>query len=44
MFVNKLKIPFSEQDAGVDLPSLGCVYVLNRLVNGLEIYLFTYTI
>ena len=34
----KLKKLFSEQVAGVNLLGLRCEYVLNRLINGLDIY------
>ena len=43
-YKNNRKNWFSELDAGVNLPGLGCVEALNRLVNGLDISPFTYTI
>ena len=40
----KLKTPFFNGDPDVNLPGLGCVFVSNRLINGLGIYPFTYMI
>ena len=39
-----LKNPFYERENGDNFPGLRCVYVLNRLINGLGIYPFTYII